>query len=103
MAVQLVVTSPSDLRRSAITTIPPRIDSTLALGGGEYQLTLGDAEFTLASAGTVLGRARYGDTLRVPGIELAIPARPGLATREIMLENARSVAAGSARGPACTS
>ena len=83
VGVQLVVVSPRDLRRSAITTIPPQIDSTAE--PGDYQLTLGASEYSLRSGATQLGRARYGDTLRARGIVLAIPTRPGIPEESVAL------------------
>jgi capsular exopolysaccharide synthesis family protein len=80
---QLLVSEPSDVRRSALTVMTPRIDSTAQ--PGEYELRLGDDSFTLIAAGRELGSARYGDTLTAAGITLPIPTRPGLTERRVML------------------
>jgi polysaccharide biosynthesis transport protein len=80
---QLLVSEPSDVRRSALTIQTPQIDSTAL--PGEYELRLGDESYSLISAGRELGSARYGDTLRAAGIALPIPTRPGLTERRVML------------------
>ena len=82
VGLQMQMANPREVRRSAITTIPPRIDSTAV--PGEYELQLGDTDFAIAAGGEILGRASYGDTVRARGIELAIPVRPGLADRTVM-------------------
>ena len=83
LGLQLGIVSPRDLRRSAITTVPPRIDSTAA--EGEYQLALEESQYVLSTNGTELGRARYGDTLSAAGIVLTLPVRPGLSNTTIGL------------------
>ena len=100
VGLQLGIVQPTDLRRSQITDIPPQIDSTAL--PGDYGLRLGPTSFTLTSNARELGTARYGDTLRVAGIALAIPKAPGVAQREIglrlvPLEVATAVVQGSIR------
>ena len=83
VGLQLVVAEPSDVRRSGITPIPPRIDSTAV--PGEYVLRLAETSYSLASGGAELASAAYGDTLHLRGITMTIPTRPGLPQREILL------------------
>jgi capsular exopolysaccharide synthesis family protein len=83
VGLQLIVADPRELRRSAITTIPPRIDSTAI--PGEYRLRLGESDYALSSGGSELATARYGETLVARGITLAIPVRPGVQEREVVL------------------
>ena len=84
VGLQLRVVDPEGLQRSYITGVPPVIDSTAMVG--DYRLTLGDETYSLSSGATLLGTASYGDTLRISGISLALPARPGIGTSEVILE-----------------
>ena len=84
VGLQLLVSEPRDLRRSALTPIMPQVDSTAL--AGQYELRLGEATYTLVAAGREQGTANYGDTLRAAGITLVLPVRPGLTERRVMLQ-----------------
>jgi tyrosine-protein kinase Etk/Wzc len=84
VGLQLRVAEPEGLQRSYITGVPPVVDSTAMIG--DYRLTLSDQTYSLSSGATLLGTASYGDTLRISGISLVLPSRPGLGTTEVILE-----------------
>ncbi len=84
VGLQLLVAQPAGLQRSLITGVPPVVDSTAMVG--DYALSLDPDTYSLSAGATKLGTARYGDTLKVSGIALAIPARPGVNEGEIILK-----------------